>query len=107
ARGFSMALKLTCPNCGSRPHTEFWFGGEVESGLGHPPATSAGSATPRPPLVVSIPARAAELEADFARVWWRRNSHGTQHERWFHHAGCRRWHTAVRDTLTNEVHVRR
>ena len=50
--------------------------------------------------------RPLALEADFARVWLRRNSCGVQHERWFHHAGCRRWHTAVRDTLTNQVHGR-
>lgn len=86
-----MALKLTCPNCGSRPHTEFWFGGEIES---HPGDAAA-------------PAGAGDgvrLDADFARVWLRRNSYGRQSERWFHHAGCRRWHTALRDTLTNEVH---
>ena len=86
-----MALRLTCPNCGSRPHTEFWFGGEVEE-----PAGAAAES--------GVAGADARLEADFARVWLRRNSCGRQHERWFHHAGCRRWHTAVRDTLSNEVH---
>lgn len=90
-----MALRLTCPNCGLRPHTEFWFGGEVES----PPA---GTATPS--AGSDRTDRAAVLAADFDRVWLRRNRYGRQHERWFHHAGCRRWHTALRDTLTNEVH---
>lgn len=90
-----MALRLTCPNCGSRPHTEFWFGGELEAHAVEPPS-----------LRLAPPATAndAALEADFARVWLRRNSYGVQRERWFHHAGCRRWHTAVRDTLTNRVH---
>ncbi len=89
-----MALRLTCPNCGSRPHTEFWFGGEVEA---HPAegVREAGAAD-----------HSAALEADFARVWLRRNTYGLQRERWFHHAGCRRWHTADRNTLTNEVHER-
>lgn len=90
-----MALRLTCPNCGSRPHTEFWFGGESEEPAGTPPGAPEREASPD-----------AALEADFARVWWRRNRQGIQRERWFHHAGCRRWHTAVRDTLTNEVHER-
>lgn len=85
-----MALRLTCPNCGSRPHTEFWFGGEVEAHAGDAAAAAGGDD--------------ARLDADFARVWLRRNSYGRQSERWFHHAGCRRWHTAVRDTLTNRVH---
>lgn len=86
-----MALRLTCPNCGWRPYTEFWFGGEVPGPTGSSPG--------EPPAAD----RAGVLETDFARVWLRRNSCGVQHERWFHHAGCRRWHTARRDTLTNEV----
>jgi len=94
-----MALKLTCPNCGSRPHTEFWFGGELEVHAGSPP--SVPDATERDPG-----ATAAAAEADFARVWLRKNSYGPQRERWFHHAGCRRWHTAERNTLTNEIHGR-
>ena len=82
-----MALRLTCPNCGSRPHTEFWFGGEVESHAGRCAGERRAAAE-----------RDAVLEADFERVWLRRNSYGVQRERWFHHAGCRRWHTAERDT---------
>ncbi len=89
-----MALRLTCPNCGSRPYTEFWFGGEFEV---HAGAVEL-------PAIASEASREAALEADFARVWLRRNSSGRQSERWFHHAGCRRWHTAIRDTLTNELH---
>lgn len=89
-----MALRLTCPNCGSRPHTEFWFGGELEA---HPGAS--------PPEPASADPFAAQ-EADFARVWLSKNTYGPQRERWFHHAGCRRWHTAERNTLTNEVHER-
>ena len=40
---------------------------------------------------------------DFARAWLRRNAAGVQAERWFHAAGCRRWLTLERDTVTNEV----
>ena len=87
-----MALRLTCPNCGTRPHTEFWFGGEVEAHPDEGVAHSVGAD------------RAAFLEFDFARVWLRRNSYGLQRERWFHHAGCRLWHTATRNTLDNRLH---
>jgi sarcosine oxidase subunit delta len=80
-----MALLIRCPNCGSRPFTEFWCGGEVP---GH--ATEADGSDP--------------LEADFQRVWLRRNVAGPQVERWFHAAGCRRWLTLTRDTLTNGIH---
>jgi heterotetrameric sarcosine oxidase delta subunit len=87
-----MALRLTCPNCGSRPHTEFWFGGEVEA------HSSAAHGEP------AVEDRGAVLAADFARVWLRTNSYGLQRERWFHHAGCRRWHATGRNTLTNALH---
>ena len=81
-----MTLKVTCPNCGPRYTTEFWFGGEL---LPHA-APSAPDADP--------------LAADFERVWLRTNAAGVQRERWFHHAGCRRWLVTERDTLTNEFH---
>jgi heterotetrameric sarcosine oxidase delta subunit len=80
-----MALRITCPNCGSRPFTEFWCGGEV------------GDAAPAPGAPV-------DPQADFARIWLRRNATGPQTERWFHHAGCRRWLTLSRDTRDNTIH---
>jgi sarcosine oxidase, subunit delta len=79
-----MAFLIECPNCGTRPFTEFWFGGALEA---PPPA----------------PGAPADPNAEFARVWFRRNVAGEQRERWFHYAGCRRWLTAQRDTRTNRV----
>lgn len=81
-----MTLKLTCPNCGPRYTTEFWFGGEPVP-----------RATPAAPGVDA-------LRADFERVWLRTNVAGVQSERWFHHAGCRRWLVTERDTRTNTFH---
>ena len=78
-----MGLRVVCPNCGSRPFTEFWFGGEVLED----------SSNPDP------------LEADYERVWLKRNMAGLQSERWYHFAGCRRWFTAHRDTTRNEFHA--
>jgi heterotetrameric sarcosine oxidase delta subunit len=72
-----VGLRIPCPNCGSRPYTEFSFGGEV-------PGAD---------------------DDDHARVWLRANVAGLQTERWFHFAGCRRWLTVDRDTRTNEVHA--
>lgn len=80
-----MALRIDCPNCGSRPFTEFWFGGVL---AGEPPT----------------PESTIDPAAEFARVWYRSNVAGMQTERWFHFAGCRRWLTACRDTLTHAVH---
>jgi heterotetrameric sarcosine oxidase delta subunit len=71
-----VGLRIPCPNCGSRPYTEFWFGGEVPG---------------------------ADDDDDHARLWLRANVAGLQTERWFHYAGCRRWLTVDRDTRTNEV----
>jgi sarcosine oxidase subunit delta len=70
-----MGFRIGCPNCGERSYTEFWFGGEVPD--------------PR--------------DDDFARAWLRENRAGVQTERWFHAAGCRRWLTLERDTVTNEI----
>ena len=78
-----MALMIPCPTCGRRPHTEFWCGGEL-------PAEGHGAA--------------ADVEADYRRVWLKDNVAGDQPERWFHHAGCRRWITLVRHTVTNTIH---
>lgn len=77
-----MALRVCCPNCGSRPYTEFWFGGEL---VGRPEPQET-------PL------------QNYARVWLKQNTAGRQKERWFHYAGCRRWMTVERDTLTNVIY---
>lgn len=78
-----MGLRIVCPNCGSRPYTEFLCDGEVK----------------RAPGVLADP-----HEDDFDRVWMRENVAGRQLERWFHRAGCRRWLSVERDTVTNDVH---
>ena len=78
-----MALMIPCPNCGTRPYGEFWPSGELPDG-GHEADT--------------------DIEADYRRVWLRKNVAGDQRERWYHHAGCRRWFTLTRNTLTNAIH---
>ena len=72
-----MALKISCPNCGLRPYTEFSYGGEWRE-IG-----------------------TDEVEADFERVFLGANAAGPQRERWYHLAGCRRWLTLTRDTVAN------
>jgi sarcosine oxidase, subunit delta len=70
-----LGFQIDCPNCGKRPYTEFSYGGE-------------------------LPAPAAD---DYERAWMRNNVAGLQRERWFHDAGCRRWLTVERNTVTNEI----
>jgi sarcosine oxidase, subunit delta len=78
-----MGFLLRCPNCGRRDNREFWFGGEDRSAPKNPEEESA--------------------DSNFERVWFRDNQRGLQVERWFHFAGCRRWHTVERDTHSNVV----
>lgn len=78
-----MALIIPCPNCGPRPYGEFWCSGELPEG-GH--------------------GAEGDVEADYRRVWLKRNVAGDQRERWFHHAGCRRWFGLTRNTFTNAIH---
>jgi heterotetrameric sarcosine oxidase delta subunit len=75
-------LRLTCPYCGQRSREEFSFGGE----------------SPNIPDAVTDP---GQRNVDY--VWFFDNVEGPSTERWFHHGGCRRWHTAHRDTATDTV----
>ena len=73
---------LECPRCGRRPIDEFTFGGER-----------------RPtPVWLTDPD-----ERDYDEVWIFENPAGPTTERWFHTAGCRRWLTVRRDTVTDHV----
>jgi sarcosine oxidase, subunit delta len=75
-------LWVTCPNCGDRPVEEYRFGGEL----------------PTVPDHVTDPD-----ERDLDYVWFFDNVKGPSTERWFHHAGCRRWLTLHRDTTNDHV----
>lgn len=75
-------LWITCPLCGDRPVEEFRFGGEL----------------PTVPEHVTDPD-----ERDLDYVWFFDNLKGPTVERWFHHAGCRRWTTIRRDTVTDQI----
>ena len=74
-----MGIQIPCPICGTRDHAEFKFGGELRD------------------------LESPDAEADFRRVYLRENAAGPQVERWFHAAGCRRWVTVRRDTVSNRV----
>ena len=74
-----MTLRIPCPNCGPRPHTEFSFGGQER------------------------PHAADDAEADFARVFLPDNNPGSARERWFHALGCRTWFELARDATTNRI----
>lgn len=75
-------LLIQCPHCGPRDEIEFHAGGE-----GH-------RIRPVDPMALDD----AEW-ADF--LFMRRNQRGPQTERWYHAAGCRRWFTIERDSVTH------
>lgn len=77
-------LSIACPWCGSRNVTEFSYGGE------------AGIVRPKDPFALSD-----QEWADY--LYMRENRRGVQLEIWCHSAGCRRWFTLARDTVTNHI----
>ena len=76
-------LRITCPHCGERDHTEFAYGGD---------------ATIRYPALDND-----DLEAWYRAVYVRRNPRGPHKEFWHHVNGCREWLVVERDTLTHEI----
>lgn len=76
-------LRIDCPFCGMRDHSEFAYGGD-------------GS--------VAYPALDATLEAWHEAVFMRENIRGVQTETWQHLHGCRMWLRVERDTVTHEIH---
>jgi heterotetrameric sarcosine oxidase delta subunit len=73
-------LLIPCPHCGPRSEVEFRYGG--------------------PP--VATPSDTATDEEWAGYLFVRDNSEGPLSELWCHDAGCRRWFTITRNTLTNE-----
>lgn len=75
-------LRIACPFCGLRDHSEFAYGGD-------------GS--------VVYPALDAPMQDWHDAVFLRDNLCGPQLETWQHLLGCRMWLLVERDTLTHEI----
>ena len=75
-------LRIPCPFCGERDHSEFSYGGDA---------------------TVQYPALDAPAEAWHDAVYLRDNPCGMQAETWQHVHGCRQWLVVERDTLTHEI----
>jgi heterotetrameric sarcosine oxidase delta subunit len=75
-------LRINCPFCGERDHSEFTYGGDA---------------------AVVYPALDAPLEAWIDAVYVRRNPKGPHRERWQHSDGCRLWLIIGRDTLSHAI----
>ena len=77
-------LLIRCPWCGDRNETEFHYGGQAH--------------VPYPPDPHALD------DQQWGRyLFVRDNPSGEFTERWSHSAGCRRWFTIRRNTVTNEL----
>jgi len=77
-------IRINCPFCGERDHSEFAYGGD-------------GS--------IVYPELDAPVEEWVQAVYQRENIRGVQTESWQHVSGCRQWLLVERDTMTHEIHT--
>ena len=75
-------LRIPCPFCGLRDHTEFTYIGDAN---------------------VEMPALDASEDAWFEAVFLRQNARGPTLEMWQHSQGCRCFIIVERDTLTHQI----
>jgi len=76
-------IRIPCPFCGQRDHSEFTYGGD-------------GS--------ITYPHLDAPIKDWLNAVYQRENIRGVQIETWHHLNGCRMWLLVERDTMTHEIH---
>jgi sarcosine oxidase subunit delta len=76
-------IRINCPFCGERDHSEFGYGGDAS---------------------IVYPALDASVEEWHDAVFLRENIRGVQSETWQHTNGCRMWLVIERDTVTHEIH---
>ena len=75
-------IRISCPHCGLRDHSEFSYGGDAS---------------------IAWPPLDAPVEDWQKAVFQRENPRGMQKETWQHSQGCRMWLIVERDTLTHEI----
>ena len=75
-------IRINCPYCGLRDHSEFTYGGDAS---------------------VEYPPLSASPQAWHDAVFMRENLRGMQSETWHHLHGCRMWLVVERDTMTHEI----
>lgn len=77
-----MNLRIECPWCGERDHTEFSYGGDA---------------------TIARPKADTPMQGWVEYVYIRDNPKGPHQEHWHHVHGCRQWLRVTRDTLTHEI----
>jgi heterotetrameric sarcosine oxidase delta subunit len=75
-------IRINCPFCGERDHSEFGYGGDAS---------------------IVYPALDAPMEDWHDAIFMRENICGMQAETWHHVNGCRMWLVVERDTMTHQI----
>ncbi len=75
-------IRINCPYCGQRDHSEFTYGGDG---------------------TIVYPPLDAPVEQWIDAVYFRDNIRGMQTETWHHVNGCRMWIVVERDTMSHEI----
>ncbi|MCJ8337859.1 MAG: sarcosine oxidase subunit delta [Pseudomonadales bacterium] len=76
-------MRINCPHCGSRDHSEFNYAGDGT--LQRPDDDNT------------------DLKAWSDYIYKRQNPRGRHTELWHHIQGCRLWLSVVRDTVTHKI----
>jgi heterotetrameric sarcosine oxidase delta subunit len=76
-------IRIDCPFCGLRDHSEFSYGGDAS---------------------IEYPPLDAPVKDWHDAVFLRENICGRQSETWHHVQGCRMWLVIERDTMTHEIY---
>ena len=75
-------IRINCPFCGPRDHSEFGYGGDAS---------------------IEYPELSAPMDEWHDAIFLRENICGMQAETWHHTSGCRMWLIVERDTMTHEI----
>ncbi|MFZ1815139.1 MAG: sarcosine oxidase subunit delta [Rhizobiaceae bacterium] len=81
-------MRLPCPLCGERDHSEFVYRGDAGPVRPDPEASGSG-------------------REFYEYVYLRSNPAGWHQELWYHEGGCRAWIVVERNTVTHEVKAAR
>jgi sarcosine oxidase subunit delta len=76
-------IRIPCPFCGERDHSEFTYGGDAS---------------------IRYPALDGSMDDWIKAVYERKNICGKQIESWHHINGCRMWLIVERDTTTHKIY---
>tara|TARA_B100001123_G_C15282272_1_gene1014420 strand:+ start:138 stop:437 length:300 start_codon:yes stop_codon:yes gene_type:complete len=75
-------IRINCPFCGERDHSEFTYGGDA---------------------TIKYPSLSANENEWVEAIFFRKNIFGPQLETWHHTSGCRMWLEVERCTKTHKI----